>query len=211
DEDDLGGGIALARDGIGPRGVESAAGAIADLRRDRLERRTALGLGHAGDPAASRVAAALTHPRSTKISAISTAFVAAPFRRLSLTTQNAMPRPPSIDGSWRTRPTNTSSLPAAVVASGYVDVDGSSWTTTPGTAAKSVRARSGVIGSTVSTWTASECATKTGIRTAVLEIRRSGRWRIFRLSVTTFHSSFVYPLSRKTSTCGRALKATWCG
>ena len=47
-----------------------------------------------GDPAASRAAAALTQPRSTRISASSTAFVAAPLRRLSLTTQNARPRPP---------------------------------------------------------------------------------------------------------------------
>ena len=62
---------------------------------------------------------------------------------------------------------------------------------TPGTSAKSSRARSGVIGSRVSTWTASEWLTKTGIRTAVHERRRSGSCRILRLSVTTFHSSFV--------------------
>ena len=52
-------------------------------------------------------------------SAISTALDAAPLRRLSDTTQNARPRLPSIDRSWRTRPTNTSSDPAAVSASGY--------------------------------------------------------------------------------------------
>ena len=46
----------------------------------------------------------------------------------------------------------------------------------------------------------------TGTRTAVHETRRSGRCRILRLSVTTFHSSLVYPLSRNTSMCGRALK-----
>ena len=62
---------------------------------------------------------------------------------------------------------------------------------TPLTAANSSRARSGVIGSRVSTWTASEWATKTGTRTAVHETRSSGRCRILRLSLTTFHSSFV--------------------
>ena len=46
---------------------------------------------------------------------------------------------------------------------------------TPGTAANSSRARSGVIASRVSTWTASEWLTKTGMRTAVHEIRRSGQ------------------------------------
>ena len=105
DEDDLGRCVTLARDGIRPGRVEPAASAIADLCRDRRERRAALGVGHAGDPAASRVAAALTHPRSTSTSASWTAFVAAPLRRLSLTIQKARPRSPSIDGSWRTRPT----------------------------------------------------------------------------------------------------------
>ena len=62
---------------------------------------------------------------------------------------------------------------------------------TPGTAAKSARARSGVIGSRVSTWIASEWLTKTGIRTAVHEMRSSGRPRILRFSLTTFHSSLV--------------------
>ena len=42
-------------------------------------------------------------------------------------------------------------------------LDGSSRTTTPSTAAKSSRARSGVMGARVSTWTASEWATNTGI------------------------------------------------
>ena len=68
-----------------------------------------------------------------------------------------------------------------------------------------------MIGSRVSTWTASEWLKKTGTRTAVQETRRSGRWRILRLSVTTFHSSLVYPLSRKTSISGSALKAIGCG
>ncbi len=68
-----------------------------------------------------------------------------------------------------------------------------------------------MIGRLVSTWTASEWLTNTGTRTAVHETRRSGRCRILRLSVTTFHSSFVYPLSRNTSMCGRALNAIGCG
>ena len=50
--------------------------------------------------------------------AISTAFVAAPLRRLSLTTQNARPRPSGSDASARIRPTKISSRPAASVASG---------------------------------------------------------------------------------------------
>ena len=49
------------------------------------------------------------------------------------------------------------------------------WTTTPGTRANSSRACAGLSGSRVSTWTASLWETKTGIRTAVDEIRRSGR------------------------------------
>ena len=51
--------------------------------------------------------------------------------------------------------------------------------------------RAGVMGAFVSTWTASEWLMKTGTRTAVQETRRSGRCRILRLSVTTFHSSLV--------------------
>ena len=102
-------------------------------------------------------------------------------------------------------------MPAASVASGYTFACGSSCTTTPLTPPNSARASAGVIGARVSTWTASEWLMNTGTRTAVHEMRRSGRWRILRLSVTTFHSSFVYPLSRNTSMCGRALNAIGCG
>jgi len=49
--------------------------------------------------------AAVNQPRSTRISAIWTALVAAPLRMLSETTQNATPRPSSRDVSERTRPT----------------------------------------------------------------------------------------------------------
>jgi hypothetical protein len=56
--------------------------------------------------------------RSRRISAISTAFVAAPLRRLSDTTQKASPRSSAIEMSRRTRPTKISSRPAASVASG---------------------------------------------------------------------------------------------
>ena len=47
DEDDLGLGVALARDGLGPRLVETAVRAGADLGGDRLERHPALDVGHA--------------------------------------------------------------------------------------------------------------------------------------------------------------------
>ena len=104
-EDHLGRGVTLAGHRLRASLVETASCAHPDFRRDRLERRAALGVGHAAVPAAFRAAAALTQPRSTRISASWTAFVAAPLRRLSLTTQNARPRPSSIDGSWRTRPT----------------------------------------------------------------------------------------------------------
>ena len=92
---------------------EPAAGADPDLGRDRLERRA--GARAVGSrrrrPArrAARAAAGASQPRSTRSSAIWTALVAAPLRRLSLTTQNARPRSSSIDGSWRTRPTKISS------------------------------------------------------------------------------------------------------
>ena len=105
DEHDLGGRIALTGDGLRAGLMEATARAHAHLVGDRLERRTALGVGHAAVPAAFRAAAALTQPRSTRTSASWTAFVAAPLRRLSLTTQKARPRPASMDGSCRTRPT----------------------------------------------------------------------------------------------------------
>ena len=109
DEHHFGVGVALARDRAGAALVQAAAGADPDLARDLLERRTALDRGHAGDrPAAAtgrRWLLFRTQPRSTSASAISTALEAAPLRRLSETTQNARPRLPGIDGSWRTRPT----------------------------------------------------------------------------------------------------------
>ena len=98
-EDDLRAGMPLAGDGACPPLVEPAAGAGPDLRRDRLERRAAFGLGHAGEASVTRRDAAWTHPRATRTSAISTAFVAAPLRMLSETTQKARPRPSGIDGS----------------------------------------------------------------------------------------------------------------
>src|SRR3990172_2013672 len=217
DEDDLRVRVALTRDGVGAPGVEATTGAGADLRGDGLQRRRARGRrgrrglerlrergrGHAGAPTGpARRDRARIQSRPTSASAISTAFVAAPFRRLSETTHRPSPRSPSTDGAWRTRPTKISSRPAAFVASGYSCLAGSSWTTTPGTVANRARAASGVMGRVVWTWTASEWLTNTRIRTAVHERRSSGRWRILRLSATTFHSSFVYPFSRKTSISG---------
>ncbi len=109
DEHDLGVRIALARHRLRPALVEPALRAHPDLARDGLERRLALVAHHAGRPPLAptgwRSLALRTQPRSTSTSAISTALDAAPLRRLSLTTQNASPRLPSIEGSWRTRPT----------------------------------------------------------------------------------------------------------
>src|SRR5207245_3038978 len=109
--------------GLRPLLVQPATRAGSNLGGDPLERGPALGLGHAVLPSSPtpagtlvRAEAGASQPRLATSSAISTAFVAAPLRRLSLTTQNAMPR--STDGSRRTRPTKTSSRPAAVVASG---------------------------------------------------------------------------------------------
>ena len=67
-----------------------------------------------GAQAARRGAAAGSRTRSS--SASCTAFVAAPLRRLSPTIQRFRQR--SCDGSWRMRPTSTSSRPAASSASG---------------------------------------------------------------------------------------------
>ena len=53
DEDDLGLGVALARDGLRPRLVETAVRARSDLGGDRLERHPALDVGHAVASAAS--------------------------------------------------------------------------------------------------------------------------------------------------------------
>src|SRR5439155_13806006 len=119
DEHDLGGGVALAGNRVGSGFVQPTSLADADLPGDDLERRLALGVRHAppaGAPA--RRDAARTWSRLASSSASSTVFVAAGFRRLSLTTQNAIPRPSGMDGSVRTRPTNTSSRPGASVASG---------------------------------------------------------------------------------------------
>ena len=109
DEHHFGVGVALARHGSRPRPGQAAAVAGPDLRRDLLERPAALVRRHAGDPAVAPTAwrseALRIQPRATSSSASSTAFDAAPLRRLSDTTQNASPRLPGIDGSWRTRPT----------------------------------------------------------------------------------------------------------
>ena len=118
-EDDLGCGRPLPRHGPCPTLVQAAARARRDLRPYCVERRLALDVPHEASPApfgAARRERAFTQPRSRRVSAISTAFVAAPLRRLSLTTQKAMPR--WTEGSVRTRPTYTSSVPAAWVAIG---------------------------------------------------------------------------------------------
>src|ERR1035437_3482736 len=119
DEYNLRIGGSFARNGLGSRLMEPTSGAHGNLRPDGVERRPALDFCHDAAPAppdTSRRDLALTHPRSIRDRAISTALVAAPLRRLSLTTPKASPR--STDGSVRTRPTKISSLPAACVASG---------------------------------------------------------------------------------------------
>ena len=107
-EDDLRHGVPLAGNGPRPAGMEPAGGADPNFLCDRVERRTAFGRGHAGVSASAcgaRRDAGTTQPRAARISASSTAFVAAPLRTLSETHQKARPRPSGIDGSWRMRPT----------------------------------------------------------------------------------------------------------
>ena len=76
-----------------------------DLVRDGLQRRPSIVRGHAPrrrhaapSTAGARRDAGASQPRATSSSAISTAFVAAPLRRLSETTQNASPRPSGARG-----------------------------------------------------------------------------------------------------------------
>src|SRR5882672_3399832 len=66
---------------------------------------------------------------SSKYSAICTAFVAAPLRRLSETIQRLSEF--ACDSSLRMRPTNTSSFPSASIGIGYFCWAGSTITTIP--------------------------------------------------------------------------------
>ena len=202
DEHDLRVGAALPRHGPGSRLRRSAAAGAArgppprsprarpapsvvrHVGRRRTRRRRARAAARAGrDPAPLARASRRSRPRWSR----------RPCAGCRETTQKASPRPSGdrrvAGGPGRRR---SRRVPAASIASGYSWPRGRPGRRPPGPRANSSRARSGVIGSRVSTWTASEwLVTNTGIRTAVHEIRRSGRWRILRLSVTTFHSSFV--------------------
>ncbi len=102
-EHDLRVRVTLTRHGLGALLREAAAPAGADLAGDGVECCLAFLARHAS-PTARRDAAASQSLRA-RISAISTAFVAAPLRRLSATTQKARPRPSGTEGSWRMRPT----------------------------------------------------------------------------------------------------------
>jgi hypothetical protein len=106
---------------------EPAARAGADLRRDRLERRPALGDGHAGPR--SRSAAAWTAADAARGGRRDPAALDEDLGDLDGVRRGALaevvghdpegePAAPSIDASWRTRPTKMSSDPAASVASG---------------------------------------------------------------------------------------------
>ena len=72
-------------------------------------------------------------------------------------------------------------------------------------------ASSGDMGRENSTWTTSLCPILTGTLTHVADMAISGACMILWVSSTSFHSSFVYPFSRKTSISGSTLKAIWCG
>ena len=63
----------------------------------------------------------------------------------------------------------------------------------------------------VSTLTDSAWPTNTGTRTVVAEIPIEWSPRIFRVSLTIFISSPVYPDDKKSSMCGKQLNAIWCG
>jgi hypothetical protein len=111
----------LAR--AGDEGLARGVGPPAEVARlPRPLARRAADAGGAGAPAGRVVedrCARLgpqSQPRVTSDSAICTALVAAPLRRLSLTTQSARPR--GCEESSRMRPTSTSSRPAASRGSG---------------------------------------------------------------------------------------------
>ena len=103
DEDDLRVRVSLAGDRLRPPLREAAAITDADFVRDGLQRRPSFVRGHA-TPTARRDAGASQSLRA-RSSAICTALVAAPLRRLSETTQNASPRRSGSERSWRIRPT----------------------------------------------------------------------------------------------------------
>src|SRR5208337_423911 len=136
-------------------------------------------------------------------SAIWTALVAAPLRRLSLTHQKSS----TLERlrSWRIRPTKTSSRPAASAAKGYLRFVGSSTRLTPGATAQSARASSTVIGRSVSTRIDSLWQNGTGTRTHVGETSMVESPMILRVSLTTFSSSLVYPPGTNSSICGMQL------
>src|SRR6266540_5478409 len=136
--------------------------------------------GEVSEPANGPAQTAASACRSSKSSAIWTAFNAAPLRRLSQTTQSASPSPAA---SRRIRPTSTSSVPAASRGVGR------SARRIPGAAARTSRARSGESGSSVSTQTACEWPTRTGTRAQVALSGSSGSSRIFRVSARSFDSS----------------------
>src|ERR1700733_100053 len=143
-------------------------------------------------------------PRSTRTSAICPALVAAPLRRLSLTTHRL--KALGWDSSRRIRPTNTSSRPAA--RSGV----GTSSTITPGAPAISSRTSSGVIGSRVCTLTASEWQIRTGTRTHVTATPIDSSSGILRVSNIILRSSSVWSSpSTKFPAAAITLKAIGSG
>ena len=91
--------------------------------------------------------------------------------------------PRSTVGSRRSRPTSTSSRPAALPG------DGKSSTTTDGAAPSNWRACSGERSSSNSAQTASAWPTMTGTRTHIAWIGRSGSSMIFWVSARSFDSS----------------------
>ena len=101
--------------------------------------------------------------------------------------------------SRRIRPTNTSSFPSAQRASGYSLFATSSTTTIPSAALNFSTTSSNSKGCSSSTLMAILCPNLTGTRTVVAVIYRLLSPRIFLVSLTIFISSFVYPLSKKSS------------
>mmetsp|Transcript_479 Transcript_479/g.1808 ORF Transcript_479/g.1808 Transcript_479/m.1808 type:complete len:223 (-) Transcript_479:487-1155(-) len=138
--------------------------------------------------------------RSRKSSAICTALVAAPLRTWSPARKNSRADPERTDWSFLILPTRMSSWLEARRGSGKALASRSSTMRTPGASAKAARAlasRSGT-SSSKARLTASQWARRTGTRTQVTAVRKSGSLKIFFVSTTILVSSSLYPVSRST-------------
>ena len=98
-------------------------------------------------------------------------------------------RPPGRDGSSRSRPTSTGSIPAP--SSGVGAPSPPSTRTTPGAVDSSSTASALLTGRENSRLAAMAWPTNTGTLTQVAVTAIESSWRILRVSRTSFHSSDV--------------------